>query len=653
MLAENLPGNFPLKEQYFIFYEYLEKEKNYSHWTLLSYRGALEFFMRWCVECGHVDALKITSLHIEDYRLYLNGYAKSNGAPYLKNTINMNLHKIRGFFKWLFKSGRILQNPTHDLELVKEGRRLPRNVLSETEMQKVLSIPNTTLPSGIRDRAILEIFYSCGIRKRELMELKTDSLDFDSGSLFIEKGKNRKDRIVPVGNGAIKWTKKFLDEIRQRWQSRVSVGRLFLNQQGKPIGDSHLNVLVKGYLEKAGINKPGSCHVFRHSMATHMLENGADLRYVQEMLGHESIETTKIYTHVSIGKLKEIHAATTSEIHSPGKDLVLKDTTYIRKQGVRKAVVQVKESVQGDLSFLVDKYLEELLSREYSSFTVRKKRYILKEFLCWAQGQKLYFVKDVTKQTVEKYIHHLYDTKKIAIKTKITHLESIKGYFRWLYKKNRIFIDPAAHMEYPRSSKSLPRHIISKDEAQKIFSLAALTTPTGLRDRAILEVLYSCGLRRKEICDLYVEDFNIDAKTVFIREGKGKKDRLIPIGRSAAARLLDYIETARPLFLKDNENLYMFLSMNADRLNEAYLGIHISNYVKRAEIGKRGGCLLFRHSLATTMLENGADIRYIQQMLGHAQLSTTQLYTHVSITKLKEVHAKTHPAERELEVDGG
>jgi integrase/recombinase XerD len=436
-----------------------------------------------------------------------------------------------------------------------------------------------------------------------------------------------------------------LFDVRPNWQNKFSGNRLFLDQKGYPISESNLGNMTRYYVLKSG--KRGCCHIFRHSMATHMLENGADLRFIQSILGHETIETTKIYTHVSIGKLKEIHAATVLDIKSENKPGEILKRTYTRKQGRPPVVVKESPIVQGDLSFLVEKYKEELRVLDYSKLTIRKRHYALKDFLAWSLENKIHFVKDISRKTIEDYIHFYYDKKpNISTRTRIIVLESIKGFFGWLYSKNHILLNPAGHIEYPKSPKSLPRHILTPEEVKKVLETADIQTPVGFRDRAILELLYSTGIRRKELCYLLLEDINFEGKTLLIREGKGRKDRWIPVGNSALNWIIEYSQKVRPLFLKDKESKYLFLSMNADRLTEAYLGIQISIYVSKAQIGKKGGCLLFRHSMATTMLENGADIRFIQQMLGHTDLSTTQLYTHVSLGKLKEVHARTHPAEK-------
>jgi len=666
------------------FLEYLEKERSSSRWTLFAYRSEMAFFVRWCADAGIRSPSAITRSSLDAYRAYLRDYRKTTGEPLIATTINMRLCKLRGYFRWLVRKNHILHNPALDLEFIKEARHIPRSILSRDDMKRIFELPKLSLETGIRDSAILEMLYSTGMRKRELMDLKMDSVDFEQGSVFIEKGKGAKDRIVPAGRSALDRLKIYMECVRYKWENAVSGNRIFLDKSGKPIGDSFLSNTVKGYLRRVRPNITGSCHVFRHTMATHMLENGADLRYVQEMLGHESIETTQIYTHVNIVKLKEIHAATMEAVYIPSQvpsgntsaeyapvkqkpvsikpdpnatecspeNVSVKNTVYERHQGRKngRSTFAFPE-MNGDIIKYILMYIQDLSVTGYSLFTIRKKKYLLRSFIQFLKDKDIYFIKDISRDTIESYVRFIHDrgekNDSLNVRSKITILETVKTFFTWLTKKNHVVINPASHIEYPRSPKSLPRHILTRNDAEHIFLSADISSPTGLRDRAMLEMLYSCGMRRSELCNLYADDFNEDAKTLFIREGKGRRDRLIPVGRSAVRWVKSYMENARPLFLGLKESPFLFLSMNADRLDEVYLGTHISNYVKKAGIGKKGGCLLFRHSMATTMLENGADIRYIQQMLGHSDISTTKLYTHVSIAKLKEVHGKTHPAERE------
>lgn len=650
------------------FLEYLEKERSYSRWTISSYRLELGPFVFWCRKAGFCTPADIMAASLDAYRAHLRDYRKSTGEALQATSINIRLSRVRGYFRWLVRKNHILHNPAAGLDLIKEAHPIPRSILSRDAVRRIFSLPDLKRATGIRDRAILELLYSTGMRKRELMELRVDSIDFEQGQVFIEKGKGGKDRIVPVGKSALLWVQRYIETVRMRWQRHEFQPRLFLDKGGSPMGESHINVTVKGYINRVNPDINGSCHVFRHTMATHMLENGADLRYVQEMLGHESIETTQVYTHVNIIKLKEIHAATMEAgpaVHSlvdaldaanvppvSPEALCVSNTVYNRQQGHgngRSAFAF--QTMEGDLVQYALRYLEELSVTNYSAYTIRKKQYSLKSFFQFLIDRKIYSTREVSRETIEAYVRVLHDHGNsktgdtLNVRTKIAALETVKTYFSWLAKKNHILINPASHIEYPRHPKSLPRHILTRTDAERIFSLADPSTATGLRDRSILEILYSCGLRRTELCNLLAADLNPDAKTLLVREGKGRKDRLIPVGRSAVRWVQSYCEKARPLFLRDSDDPHLFLSMNAARLSPVYLGILVSGYVKRAGIGKEGGCLLFRHSMATTMLENGADIRYIQQMLGHSDIGTTRLYTHVSIAKLKEVHGRTHPAE--------
>lgn len=183
-------------------------------------------------------------------------------------------------------------------------------VLTASEAERVLAVPDIRKRLGLRDRAILETFYSTGVRRRELIQLQLGDLETERGVALIREGKGRRDRVVPVGSRALRWIARYLAESRPSLVRPPDAGYLFLTQRGNRIRENRLSELIRGYLRKADVAKEGSCHVFRHTMATLLLENGADIRVVQEILGHASLATTALYTHVAIGRIKQVHSAT-------------------------------------------------------------------------------------------------------------------------------------------------------------------------------------------------------------------------------------------------------------------------------------------------------------------------------------------------------
>jgi integrase/recombinase XerD len=176
-----------------------------------------------------------------------------------------------------------------------------------------------------------------------------------------------------------------------------------------------------------------------------------------------------------------------------------------------------------------------------------------------------------------------------------------------------------------------------------VLALADTTTPVGMRDRTMMEVLYATGMRRMELARLALGDIDAERGVVMIVEGKGGKDRLIPMGERALHWVDRYLQEARPQLAWNQTEATVFLGREGHPMNPMWLSTTVARYVERAQLGKKGGCHLFRHTMATLMLEGGADIRFIQAMLGHAELSTTQIYTQVAIRQLQKVHASTHP----------
>jgi integrase/recombinase XerD len=188
--------------------------------------------------------------------------------------------------------------------------------------------------------------------------------------------------------------------------------------------------------------------------------------------------------------------------------------------------------------------------------------------------------------------------------------------------------------------------VLNANEAERVLRMPNRRSALGLRDRAVLEVLYSSGLRRAELTQLRIGDVDAERRVVFVHLGKGQRDRVVPIGRRALRWVQRYLRRARPLLLRGSDCGALFVTSRGGRLPLNRLSERVHRYIEAAGIGKAGSCHLFRHTMATLLLEGGADVRGVQEMLGHANLSTTARYTHVSIARLQAVHARAHPAER-------
>ena len=272
--------------------------------------SALRRFIEWCDGRGVDDPTVVTKPMLERYQRYLYHYRKSDGEPLSVGSQNVLLTPIKSFFKWLTQENYLLYNPASELVIPKKPKALPRSILSVEQVLQILSQPNIDTPAGLRDRAILEVLYATGIRRSELAKLCDYDIDTPRQTLLVREGKYNKDRYLPLGARALQWVNRYRFEVRDSLLCDHREERLFLTDYGEPFNGSYLGHLVKRYIEQVGIKVTGSCHLFRHAMATHMLENGADIRFIQAMLGHADLNTTEIYTRVSIDKLRDIHAAT-------------------------------------------------------------------------------------------------------------------------------------------------------------------------------------------------------------------------------------------------------------------------------------------------------------------------------------------------------
>lgn len=321
-------------------------------------------------------------------------------------------------------------------------------------------------------------------------------------------------------------------------------------------------------------------------------------------------------------------------------------------RGDRKAKVPIGDARDPHgLWVWMQRHLEWMRVRNYSGRTVRMRDVYLGYFLVWCEARSIGRPTELTRPILERYQAHLFmhrkrDGKPLSHTSQLGRLMAVRSYFGWLARQNAILSNPASDLELPRGEKRLPRHVLTPSEAEVVMMQPDVREPLGVRDRAILETLYSTGIRRFELIGLKVFDLDAERGTLMVRLGKGKKDRVVPIGERALVWIERYLREVRPGYLCGRDEGALFVTHLGESIVPEYLTHRLREYVDAAELGKRGSCHLFRHTMATAMLENGADVRFVQEMLGHANLSTTQIYTRVSIRKLKEIHTATHPSAR-------
>ncbi len=304
------------------------------------------------------------------------------------------------------------------------------------------------------------------------------------------------------------------------------------------------------------------------------------------------------------------------------------------------------------LAAWIRRYLEALAITQHRMGTIQTRRSDLGIFHEWCLEREIKTPIEVSLPILERYQKHLFylrkaDGQPLGVARQSQQITSIRLFFRWLSKQGHLPADPASGLVLPRMPQGMLPDSLTLEEVERVLAVLDLSNPYELRDRAVLEVMYSCGLRRMEIRNLSMYDIDNRRGTVFVRQGKGRKDRVVPIGERALAWVAKYQDEVRPLLCIDPKQTALFLSTFGGAISLNSLTGHVRNYFNRAGIGpKHGACHLLRHTMATLMLEHGADIRYIQEMLGHASLDTTQIYTHVSIDKLKQIHTATHPGAK-------
>ncbi len=279
---------------------HIKLEKNLSQNTVSSYKIDINAFISFLKDSGIDDPSDISSDHIGSFFKTLKelGLLGSSSARYFSS--------LKGFFLYLLKNKYIVKNPIEKITAPRISKKLP-GVLDVNEVEKILSAPDANDKLGLRDKAMLELFYACGTRVSELINIKVNDLFFEDEIIRVF-GKGSKERLIPVGSSAVKWVGEYLKKSRPLLMKKSkSENNLFLNSRGSKLSRMGVWKMIDRYVKQAGIEKDVHPHTFRHSFATHLLEGGADLRAVQEMLGHADISTTQIYTHIDRDYIKQVH----------------------------------------------------------------------------------------------------------------------------------------------------------------------------------------------------------------------------------------------------------------------------------------------------------------------------------------------------------
>jgi integrase/recombinase XerD len=303
---------------------------------------------------------------------------------------------------------------------------------------------------------------------------------------------------------------------------------------------------------------------------------------------------------------------------------------------------------------LFEKYRQHLIILNYSPRTIHGRLLYLNRFLTHLAELNITRITAVTKEIISDYQTHLFEEinsrgEPNCVCTQNSVLGIVKSFFSFLAENDYIVADPAKKISYAKEPKKLPRSILTGPEAKKVLHAPDTKTVLGYRDRTILEILYSSGIRKEELLNVLITDVDYTEGIIRINGGKGKKDRVVPIGKIACRYIENYVKAIRPLLTQDLHNNYLFISMRGNRLSKNMIWEIVKSYTRKARIKKNISPHTFRHTCATLMLRNKANIRHIQELLGHSSLDSTQVYSHVSITDLKEVHSKCHPREKDKE----
>lgn len=280
---------------------------NHSARTWPTTRGILLRFGRFLAEVNLTDVLALTPEVLREYQRWLFYQPTWTGRGRCASGQNRSLSVVRGFCRFLHEEGVLMGDPAKELRYAREPQLLPRNVLTPQEARRMIEATDVQTVIGYRDRALLEVLYSTGIRKSELQNLTVSDVNLEDGLLRVNGGKGAKDRVVPLTEVSARFLESYINAVRSQLLGPKSSDRLFISMRGRPIAKNTIDHLMAKYARLGKVKRHVTAHLWRHSCATHLIQNKANLRHVQELLGHRSLATTERYVHLTIADLKEAH----------------------------------------------------------------------------------------------------------------------------------------------------------------------------------------------------------------------------------------------------------------------------------------------------------------------------------------------------------
>jgi len=311
-----------------------------------------------------------------------------------------------------------------------------------------------------------------------------------------------------------------------------------------------------------------------------------------------------------------------------------------------------------EIQDLKERYMAWMMATGYADDSMRAAHSDLEWFFRFLAGAGIARIADVTPEVLNEYSlwfreHKSMKNEKqtLSLMHIAQRLIGVKQFFKWLAKQMVILYDPSEDLEVPKIHRGLPKTILTQEEVRRLLDAPDLESPVGYRDRALLELLYATGVRTKELVHLKLEDVNLKDQTIFVHQGKYRKDRLIPIPVVTAGYLKEYLERVRPRFVKsmynnEKDQGFLFLSYRGSHLIANRLKYIFKRTKEAAGLDKTITCMVLRHSIASHLLENGMDMRYIQEFLGHERMVSTQVYAKVTLSGLRKHYNKAHPKER-------